>query len=66
MKALCTWLLAAAALLLTTAFSATAADIPYLSGRVVDNAEVLSPAARERITAVLRAHEKTLQTRWRC
>ena len=34
-----------------------AADVPYLSGRVVDDAEILSPAARERLTLVLKAHE---------
>lgn len=34
-----------------------AADIPLLSGRVVDNAELLSPAARSSIAAKLKAHE---------
>ncbi len=34
-----------------------AADVPYLSGRVVDDAEILSPAARERLTAALKQHE---------
>ncbi len=34
-----------------------AADVPMLSGRVVDNAELLSAAARERIGAALKAHE---------
>jgi uncharacterized protein len=38
--------------------SALAADVPYLSGRVVDNAQILSPDARTRLTAVLRAHEE--------
>jgi uncharacterized protein len=36
---------------------AGAADVPYLTGRVVDAAEVLSPAARERLGAALKAHE---------
>ena len=36
---------------------ACAADVPMLSGRVVDNAELLSPAAHERISAALKAHE---------
>ena len=36
---------------------AGAADVPMLSGRVVDNAELLSSAARERISAALKAHE---------
>src|SRR5947207_14416132 len=33
------------------------ATVPYLSGRVVDEANILSPAARERLTAALKAHE---------
>ena len=37
--------------------SALAVDVPYLSGRVVDNAEILSPAARDRITSAIKAHE---------
>jgi uncharacterized protein len=36
---------------------ARALEVPYLSGRVVDNAELLSPQARERITQQLKAHE---------
>jgi uncharacterized protein len=35
-----------------------AADVPYLSGRVVDEAEILSPAARERIVVMSKAHEE--------
>jgi len=38
--------------------AALAADVPFLTGRVVDEAEILSPAARERVTAVLKAHEQ--------
>ena len=34
-----------------------AADVPYLTGRVVDNAEILKPATRERIAALSKAHE---------
>ena len=34
-----------------------AADVPYLTGRVVDNAEILKAATRERITALSKAHE---------
>ncbi len=34
-----------------------AVDIPYLSGRVVDDAQIISPAARERLTAAMKAHE---------
>ena len=32
--------------------------MPYLSGRVVDDAEILSPAARERLTTALKSHEQ--------
>jgi len=39
------------------AVGALAADVPMLSGRVVDNAELISPAARERISTALKAHE---------
>mgnify|MGYP001081753110 CR=1 FL=1 len=33
-------------------------EVPYLSGRVVDTAEILSPAAADSITALLREHEE--------
>ncbi|MEP7062154.1 MAG: TPM domain-containing protein [Betaproteobacteria bacterium] len=36
---------------------AFAADVPYLTGRVVDNAEILKPATREQVDALLKAHE---------
>jgi uncharacterized protein len=48
------WLLAAA---LLGASAAGAADVPYLSGRVVDEAAILSPAVRERVAAAAKAHE---------
>lgn len=35
-----------------------AADIPYLTGRVVDEAEILAPAVQARLTAALKAHEQ--------
>jgi uncharacterized protein len=35
-----------------------AVDVPYLTGRVVDNAEILTPETRARLTAVLKAHEE--------
>jgi len=38
---------------------ALAADVPFLTGRVTDNAEILSPATREKLTAALKAHEET-------
>ena len=43
--------------LLTLSALARAADVPFLSGRVVDEAEILSPATRERLTAVSKTHE---------
>jgi uncharacterized protein len=36
---------------------AFAADVPYLTGRVVDNAEILSPASRTKLAEDLKAHE---------
>ena len=45
------------AVLWLCAAAVPAADVPYLSGRVVDEAEILSPAARERIGATSKAHE---------
>jgi uncharacterized protein len=46
-----------AAILLLAAVLAGAADVPYLTGRVVDDAEILKPATRERIAAQAKAHE---------
>jgi len=43
---------------LAAAFAALAADVPYLTGRVVDNAEILSAATRARLAAALAAHEQ--------
>lgn len=40
------------------ASSGFAADVPYLTGRVVDNAEILAPDTRARLTAALKAHEQ--------
>ena len=52
-----------AAALLAASFAAApgarAAEVPYLTGRVVDEAGILSPAARERIEADLAKHEET-------
>ena len=44
-------------LALVAAAPAVAADVPFMSGRVVDNAELLPRATRERIGATLAAHE---------
>ena len=47
-----------AAFLPLTAFDAVSAvDVPYLQGRVTDDAEILSPAAITRIGALLENHE---------
>jgi uncharacterized membrane protein YgcG len=49
--------LVAAAMLLLAAVPAAAVDVPYLTGRVVDNAEILKPATRERVVALAKVHE---------
>src|SRR5437773_9052534 len=47
------------ALLLACAATApaSASDVPFLTGRVVDNADVLSPPVRARLDAMLKTHE---------
>ncbi len=45
------------ALAFLASFIASAADVPYLTGRVVDNAEILSQATRAKLAADLKAHE---------
>lgn len=44
--------------LLALAPAAAALDVPYLRGRVTDDAEILDADARTRITELLRAHEQ--------
>jgi uncharacterized membrane protein YgcG len=44
-------------LALCVAAVAVAAEVPYLSGRVVDDAEILKPATRDALAAKLKAHE---------
>ena len=39
------------------ALTALAADVPYLSGRVVDNAEILDAETKRKLTEQLKAHE---------
>ncbi len=53
-------LLAACSILawLALAGAVLAADVPYLTGRIVDNAEILQPQTRARIEALLQAHER--------
>jgi uncharacterized protein len=46
-------------LLLGCASAAVAIDVPYLQGRVTDNAEILSPDGRRQINAKLEAHERS-------
>src|SRR4051812_32774584 len=36
---------------------AIAADVPFYTGRVVDDAEILSAAARQQLSATIKAHE---------
>jgi uncharacterized protein len=48
----------ALALLLLAVVAWAAADVPFLTGRVVDNAEILSAATREALEAKLAAHEQ--------
>ena len=45
-------------LFLAMAAIASGADIPYLSARVVDDAEILSSAALSRLTTIMREHEQ--------
>jgi uncharacterized protein len=51
------WTLALAIGLAWPAAAAGAPDVPYLTGRVVDDAHILSDGARDRLTAALKAHE---------
>jgi uncharacterized protein len=54
------WLACASAVIaVLTGFCpfARATDVPYLTGRVVDNAEILKPATITSLTAQLKAHE---------
>jgi len=44
------------------ALAAHAADVPYLSGRVVDDAEILSPAVRDTLTRTLKDYEDKTTT----
>lgn len=46
-----------ALLLLLVPAALRAADVPFLTGRVVDEAKVMSAGERERLTAALKAHE---------
>jgi len=50
-------LVALVLMLALTPLAASAADVPYLSGRVVDDAEILKPATRGALADKLRDHE---------
>jgi uncharacterized protein len=51
-------LLAALSWILSIAAHAQQGDVPYLTGRVVDNAEILKPDTRKRLADELRQHEQ--------
>jgi uncharacterized protein len=51
------WALVALFVLLASG-AASGADVPFLTGRVVDNAEILKPATRDALTTTLKAHEQ--------
>ena len=46
----------ALAALVTSSIAAAATEVPFLSGRVVDHAEILSAPMREQLTNSLKAH----------
>ena len=52
------WLLPLLAALLPLPGRAQQLEVPYLTGRVVDEAEILKPDTRRRITEQLQAHER--------
>jgi uncharacterized protein len=52
------WAGVAASLLLAAAPAARAADVPYLSGRVVDEAGILDADARQQLAEVLAGYER--------
>jgi uncharacterized protein len=52
------WLMLALLLILAAPLHAATPDFPRLTGRVVDNAGILSPATRADLTEMLAAHER--------
>ena len=44
-------------LILASVFIAQSADVPYLTGRVTDNAQILSDSTRKSLTEILKEHE---------
>lgn len=51
------WILLAAVLVLCCGTNTWALEVPYLQGRITDDAELLSTSVRQRISARLEAHE---------
>jgi uncharacterized protein len=49
---------AVVAAIILSAFIAAASNVPYLTGRVTDNAEILSPSMAKSLTERLKAHEE--------
>ena len=45
------------AVVFTVAMFAAAAEVPFLSGRITDNAEILSQTMRRSLTDLMKAHE---------
>ena len=45
-------------LMLLTVTILSAADIPYLTGRITDNAQILSETTRQSLTEILKGHEE--------
>ncbi|HXF67730.1 MAG TPA: TPM domain-containing protein [Burkholderiales bacterium] len=58
MKRAAGWLAAALVALPLATAAQQRAEVPYLSGRVVDHAEILKPETRRRLSEALRAHER--------
>jgi len=48
----------AAVLLAFAAARAQVAEVPYLTGRITDNAEILSPRTRDHVAMLIKAHEE--------
>ncbi len=53
------WRGLALALVALASARAQVAEVPFLTGRITDNAEILTPQTRERLTGIIRAHEQS-------
>ncbi len=47
------------ALLSAASLSGQVSEIPFLTGRITDNAEVITPESRQRISEMIKAHEQS-------